>query len=1148
MSQSRSNNSNQSGTVQSEQKPTETTHSSSTVSLSIHSSRSIESKYDSNSEESAPLLSSTDNFDESEPGLISDAEVEDEDQDEDEVEDETEEESEDEDSEDEMALIAKAYVEKIEKIVKSKDTITLDEKLVGCIERLCLDQTFTQDDARNVILPWLDWQATLGSANAAYLIGCCYENEYGLACRLTELLNCYKKAAEMGSQKAKNKFEEFNSKIKFIESECSYSSSLTRREYKDNYVNHSAREIKKITIEAEKGDMVAQYTLAILKSYRKDLSDMNGSVKFATLAAKQGHFKAQNFIGECYLHGIGVEKDIEAAFRWFERAARYGFDHACYNLFSFYRDGIYVEKNEIYAMSLLATAAVQDCYKAQIELAKRYETGNGVKKDMKLARQFRERAARNPEKTITANVTEHSSTVESKSVAPTSSTSSQVVDKQSETREQDNQVTEFLRRIEEEETALLKKELNLHTNLLKSKLESLVKKGEFKIEIFETLHAARPDLVVAFHPQFIKYYLVNSENTASQSKLFAKISSTFDKKKLKEILIPGLVYCLEIMNKARAAEILRLMESVDEQIGGTEKTALMLAAEKGHLTAASALLEEKASISLKTSGGKTALNYALEAKHYDVAVRLIIVQCQRHPKGNHLSDVVLSPLLPEEKDVKSRLFLYMTVLIMMAEVQTTRMLYHIEQTCSAIKQLGKIQAVSEKGIDIAISYKSVQSRETISFDEMKLILSEVHRLEKVDENGVKDAVIKHVLKAQADAKLKVEIEQEWKVLDDFRHVLLNKLPGRIAEAKKQDVDAKLVNEASDLLNNVASIFQGKAEKTTDELSTLRLAMKESEKKVDDMRVKLQHAADEEIKNMKKRKREWKSLDDLRQKLTSELSFQLTESKEFDIDSKLREDVLTILNNLPSVSQTEEKITPEKLLELRQSVEDAGDMRAKLQHAMEEEIIKMKREWKLLDDSRQKLIGELSSQLTESKEFDIDPKLRENALAVLNNLTSVSQTEEKITPAKLSDFKRTMEENEKSVKEMNEKIAADQATKKWAKVINPFFVCLINDREQGKSQEEKHSIVSAEKNKTQKKEGSSTFTASTTGWQMFFNSRTIGDVRKFDHFNEPKYCLPRFFVDGSLIDSTVSSSQKTVDKNAIADYEQWRVAPPAKTLW
>ena len=58
--------------------------------------------------------------------------------------------------------------------------------------------------------------------------------------------------------------------------------------------------------------------------------------------AEQGYPLAECQIGYFYLEGRGVEKDVEKAFYWTERAALHGDWYGQFNLASFYEEGIAV--------------------------------------------------------------------------------------------------------------------------------------------------------------------------------------------------------------------------------------------------------------------------------------------------------------------------------------------------------------------------------------------------------------------------------------------------------------------------------------------------------------------------------------------------------------------------------------------------------------------------------------------------------------------------------------------------------------------------------------------------------------------------------------------------------------------------------------
>ncbi len=61
--------------------------------------------------------------------------------------------------------------------------------------------------------------------------------------------------------------------------------------------------------------------------------------------AEKGYPLAECQIGYFYLEGFGVQKDLEKAFYWTERAANHGDRDGQYNLGLFYEDGIGVERD-----------------------------------------------------------------------------------------------------------------------------------------------------------------------------------------------------------------------------------------------------------------------------------------------------------------------------------------------------------------------------------------------------------------------------------------------------------------------------------------------------------------------------------------------------------------------------------------------------------------------------------------------------------------------------------------------------------------------------------------------------------------------------------------------------------------------------------
>ncbi|MBR0056836.1 MAG: sel1 repeat family protein, partial [Kiritimatiellae bacterium] len=62
--------------------------------------------------------------------------------------------------------------------------------------------------------------------------------------------------------------------------------------------------------------------------------------------AKRGDVAAMKSLGDCYMDGVGVEKDVVQAAEWYRKAADQGYAEAQWMLGCCYHNGRGVEKNE----------------------------------------------------------------------------------------------------------------------------------------------------------------------------------------------------------------------------------------------------------------------------------------------------------------------------------------------------------------------------------------------------------------------------------------------------------------------------------------------------------------------------------------------------------------------------------------------------------------------------------------------------------------------------------------------------------------------------------------------------------------------------------------------------------------------------------
>ena len=98
-------------------------------------------------------------------------------------------------------------------------------------------------------------------------------------------------------------------------------------------------------------------------------------------AAEQGDAEAQKKLGDAYLRGDGVPRDLDGAARWYRLAADQGDALAQSNLGVMYASGRGVQKDDVEATRWYRLAAEQGDARARYNLGVVYASGWGVQKD-----------------------------------------------------------------------------------------------------------------------------------------------------------------------------------------------------------------------------------------------------------------------------------------------------------------------------------------------------------------------------------------------------------------------------------------------------------------------------------------------------------------------------------------------------------------------------------------------------------------------------------------------------------------------------------------------------------------------------------------------------------------------------------------------
>ena len=109
--------------------------------------------------------------------------------------------------------------------------------------------------------------------------------------------------------------------------------------------------------------------------------------------ATDGDPGAQFGLGNRYMNGAGVPRDVAEAVAWYQKSAAQGFHYAQVNLGNLYADGVGVPKDIAKAVEWYQIAAIQGDPLAQTSLGNLYWKGEGVVKDDAEAMRWFEKAA-----------------------------------------------------------------------------------------------------------------------------------------------------------------------------------------------------------------------------------------------------------------------------------------------------------------------------------------------------------------------------------------------------------------------------------------------------------------------------------------------------------------------------------------------------------------------------------------------------------------------------------------------------------------------------------------------------------------------------------------------------------------------------------
>ena len=154
-----------------------------------------------------------------------------------------------------------------------------------------------------------------------------------------------------------------------------------------------AKQVEWLTRAAEKGYVLAMYDLGkIYANGKKDIpQDFAISREWIGKAAENGYAPAMSRLGDFFYVGDGAEQDDEQAFRWYAKAAEQGFHMAMIQMGRMYYMGRGTKQDFTKAFDcFMDVAASREHFflvkryntVARQYIARMYERGEGVEKDM----------------------------------------------------------------------------------------------------------------------------------------------------------------------------------------------------------------------------------------------------------------------------------------------------------------------------------------------------------------------------------------------------------------------------------------------------------------------------------------------------------------------------------------------------------------------------------------------------------------------------------------------------------------------------------------------------------------------------------------------------------------------------------------------
>ena len=197
-------------------------------------------------------------------------------------------------------------------------------------------------------------------------------------------IDCYEKAAKLGNMEAWHLLA------------CIYTGYFCNTPKLRNKIRNRAKASeawqKWYEYEIANGDMSAYWSLGVVFYERADYKKAIEFFEKGASKDNENRARSEEYLGNMYIAGEGVKRDVSRALKWYAKAAEHGNTDAMRRIGELYDGGQLVGQDISKGIQWYQKAALSGDVISMLSLAMMYERGRNVDKDLNKAREWYQKA------------------------------------------------------------------------------------------------------------------------------------------------------------------------------------------------------------------------------------------------------------------------------------------------------------------------------------------------------------------------------------------------------------------------------------------------------------------------------------------------------------------------------------------------------------------------------------------------------------------------------------------------------------------------------------------------------------------------------------------------------------------------------------